>query len=270
MKNPIRTHYSNLPRFDKALLGYIDKYSCLNLSDKTKLNRRTIKKLVEGKSNLLRLDPLKVAMLYKTVFKVPDIKDAIEMLPVKVKEKLYDMYSVFLDDYTARELMDSDEKQRIEDLLRKDESYYVLFLLSFDHSGVSLTKASKVLGSKLGNALDFLLKNDLVKIDDQRVIPAVDENQFYFSPDFIRNNMQSLVDYYRVARRPLGMNYLMHKTESLTVDALKEIRDLTRQYHLKVREVAAKSENHGENPFFISLAMDTFCDIKDSNTGVLQ
>jgi len=270
VKNFIQTSTFTNNDFQKAVSGYVDNFSYRNLSAKTGINRRTISKFATGEGDVTRIDPLKIANLYKTVFRLSDIKDAIEMLPEGVKEKLYSMYSVFLDDYSARELMESDEKQRIEEILRKDESYYVLFLLSFGHSGVSLKKASEVLGSKLGSSLNFLLKQNLVKLDNQNIIPSIDENQFYFSPEFIKNNMQSLVDYFQVAKRPLGMNYMIHKTESLTVDALKELRELTRQYHMKVREIASKTENHGENPFFISLAMDTFCDTKDSNPGVLQ
>lgn len=148
----------------------------------------------------------------------------------------------------------------------KDFSKYIIYKLASNHSGVdwfSVTSLFGALGRK--KAQELMEKNHLYEKEER--LHAKDKN-FSLDLEVAASLLPELVAFYKPDTIQQGKNSFFNLSESLTVEAISEIRAIQRECVNKIYTVMSDEKNLGDIPYFTINLSEAL--VLETQTGEIQ
>lgn len=148
----------------------------------------------------------------------------------------------------------------------RDQTKYLIYKLAANHNGTDLMSIVDNFGSLGKRKADELKKNGLLIDEDGRL--HAKEKNFSLDITIVADHLPALVQFYKPESIALERNTMFSMSESLTMDAIKEIKALQRECVMKMNAIMNKPENLGPIPYFTINLAETM--LSDSHPGDLQ
>lgn len=148
----------------------------------------------------------------------------------------------------------------------KDQTKYLIYKLAANHNGTDLMTIVENFGT-LGKRKVEEMKNCGLIIEEGERLHAKEKN---FSLDLKTSaeHLPALVQYYKPDTMAQGKNTMFNMSESLTMEAILEIKALQRECVMKMNTIMNDPKNLGMIPYFTLNLAETM--LADSYTGDLQ
>jgi len=148
----------------------------------------------------------------------------------------------------------------------RDQTKYLIYKLAANHNGTDLMTVVENFGSFGKRKVEELKQNGLLFEEGER-LHAKDKN-FSLDLTVAAVHLPALVKYYKPDSIHLGLNTMFSMSESLTSDAIKEIKTLQRECVMKMNAIMNNPMNLGSIPYFTINLAETM--LADSYPGDLQ
>jgi hypothetical protein len=166
------------------------------------------------------------------------------------------------------------ERQDLEYFITSSEESITVFILASNHNGIDLKDLQDMGGKKLINACEKLINNDIIYIENgnakSNVVNLLKGEFFRFSREALQKVIPVIIKNYNPEHSGNSRNYQYLGTETLSADFILECYQKVEELRSWYSKNAMKPENQGDNPFFLSMLMDTFTDKLISTSEVVQ
>lgn len=140
----------------------------------------------------------------------------------------------------------------------KDPVKYIIYKLSSNSSGVTKQKILELFGRHGLQVADLLTQKDYLQIDGEIYFSKI--KNFTVSQENFVTNFKLLADFIKT-QNPLTktslQSLLANYSESISVEAYKEIVQIQRKALQKIRTIMSDENSKGPIPLFLLLAIDT-------------
>jgi hypothetical protein len=148
----------------------------------------------------------------------------------------------------------------------RDQTKYFIYKLAANHNGTDLMTIVENFGS-FGVKKTEELKASGLLIEDGSRIHAKEKN-FSLDLSVAASHLGGLVQFYKPQAITLGLNTMFSMSESLTMEAISEIKVLQRECVMKMNAIMNEPSNLGSIPYFTLNLAETM--LPDSHPGDLQ
>jgi hypothetical protein len=148
----------------------------------------------------------------------------------------------------------------------RDQTKYLIYKLAANHNGIDFMTIVDNFGSHGKRKADEMRSSGLLQEIDQR-LHAKDKN---FSLDLAvaADHLPVLVQYYKPDSIAHGRNSMFSMSESLTFEAIQQIKALQKECVLKMNAIMNDAKNLGTIPYFTLNLAETM--LSDPLAGDLQ
>lgn len=148
----------------------------------------------------------------------------------------------------------------------RDQTKYLIYKLAANHNGTDLMTVAENFGSFGTKKVEEMKANGLlIQVGDR--IHAKEKN-FSLDISIAATHLPALVQFYKPMSMQQGLNTMFSMSESLTSEAIKEIKALQRECVMKMNAIMNKPENLGSIPYFTLNLAETM--LSDNHPGDLQ
>jgi hypothetical protein len=148
----------------------------------------------------------------------------------------------------------------------RDQTKYLIYKLAANHNGTDLMTIVENFGSLGKRKVDELKNSGLLILEGER-LHAKDKN-FSLDISVAAEHLPALVQFYKPESMALGRNTMFSMSESLTIEAIREIKALQRECVMKMNAIMNDPNNLGLIPYFTLNLAETM--LSDSHPGDLQ
>lgn len=227
------------------------------IARKINVSRSTFNR-IKNKKNLPQLDNLIKVVIGSGNFNV--LSEAVTHLDEELGSSLRDALSVSLRE--KDQLLPDDEMERLLD----DRDIFIAYLLANANSGVTKERLILVLGNPGLDAIDALVKRDIVSFNGEKYF--VKSNTIITrSFESIKRHISTYARFYRTAHVGKGVNYVHSLSEGLNIDGVRKKQDAHRRFHQEIQEIYRDKRNHGDIPSFSVAFCDTLTPVESFLTN---
>lgn len=148
----------------------------------------------------------------------------------------------------------------------RDQTKYLIYKLAANHNGIDLMTIVENFGS-LGKRKADELKTIGLLIQEGDRLHAKDKN-FSLDISIAADHLPALVQYYKPENIAQERNSMFSMSESLTHEAIQEIKTLQRECVMKMNAIMNEPKNLGTIPYFTLNLAETM--LSESHPGDLQ
>jgi hypothetical protein len=148
----------------------------------------------------------------------------------------------------------------------RDQTKYLIYKLAANHNGTDMMSVVENFGS-FGKRKVEEMKQIGLLIEEGERLHAKDKN-FSLDLSIAADHLPALVKYYKPESIHLELNTMFSMSESLTSEAIKEIKALQRDCVMKMNAIMNDPKSLGSIPYFTINLAETM--LPDSHPGDLQ
>lgn len=148
----------------------------------------------------------------------------------------------------------------------RDQTKYLIYKLAANHDGTDLMAVVENFGTFGVKKVEEMKSNGLLIQEGERL--HAKEKNFSLDLNIAAQHLPALVQYYKPDSISGGLNTMFSMSESLTREAILEIKALQRECVLKMNAIMNKPENLGSIPYFTINLAETM--LTETHTGELQ
>jgi hypothetical protein len=140
----------------------------------------------------------------------------------------------------------------------KDPVKYIIYKLSSNSRGLSVKKLNELFGRHGQVSAENLLKKDYLSFSENTYFSKV--KNFTMNQENFVSNFKLIADYIKTQNPMVKTNLhalLANYSESVSVEAYKEIVSLQKKTLQKIRNIMSSDDSKGPIPLFFLLALDT-------------
>lgn len=148
----------------------------------------------------------------------------------------------------------------------RDQTKYLIYKLAANHNGTDLMTIAENFGTFGAKKAEEMKKSGLLVEEGER-LHAKNKN-FSLDLNVAASHLPALVQFYKPHTMQQGLNTMFSMSESLTAEAIKEIKALQRECVMKMNEIMNRPECLGDIPYFTINLGETM--LSESSAGDLQ
>lgn len=138
----------------------------------------------------------------------------------------------------------------------KDRMSYFIYKLAANSAGTSWVEVAELFGSTGKRKAEELLNMNVLVIDGEK-IKAIHQD-FSLDLNTASSHLPELVKFYRPESVGRGLNLMYSLSESLTEEAIQQIKNIQRDAVKATHAVMSQKENQGHIPYFTLNMCETF------------
>lgn len=148
----------------------------------------------------------------------------------------------------------------------KDQTRYLIYKLAANHNGTDLMTIVDNFGSHGKKKADELMSKNLLVEREGRLHAA--EKNFSLDITVAASHLPGLVGFYKPHTMAEGKNTFFSMSESLSEEAIQEIKQLQRECVKKMSAIMNDEKNFGDIPYFTINLAETM--LESSQRGEIQ
>ena len=148
----------------------------------------------------------------------------------------------------------------------KDETKYLIYKLAANHNGTDLMTIVDNFGAYGKKKADEMKKDGLLLEEEGRLHAR--EKNFSLDLAIAAEHLPALVQFYKPGTIAQGRNSMFSMSESLSMDAIAEIKKIQRECVQKMHAIMNDSNFFGDIPYFTINLSETM--LSESHPGDLQ
>lgn len=148
----------------------------------------------------------------------------------------------------------------------RDQTKYLIYKLAANHNGTDLMTIVENFGSHGKRKADELKTAGLLIEEGDRL--HAKEKNFSLDLSIAASHLPGLVSYYKPDSIPQGRNTMFSMSESLTHEAIQEIKKLQRECVMKMNAIMNAPESLGDIPYFTLNLAETM--LSETHPGDFQ
>lgn len=247
----------------QAMIGlYMEKNPSLTLNalaSRSNVPVTTLRRLMSGQQKN-EIAPHSVLNLVSYILREKNLNNLLTKVEASIAEFLRKHFGNFIFASESR-VYSLDLNEEL-----KDQTKYLIYKLAANHNGTDLMTIVENFGSHGKKKADEMVKKGLL-IEERQRLHAKEKN-FSIDLTIAADHLPHLVGFYKPATVAEGKNTFFSMSESLTYEAIQEIKALQRKCVMEMNAIMNKKENLGDIPYFtINLAETLLC---EGETGDLQ
>ena len=158
----------------------------------------------------------------------------------------------------------SGEKDSSQSILTKERAHliysrvaYHVFHLASTKNGTTREDIQRILGEQGLESLEQLLSHQLLNEEHGQI--SNPSKEFYISctEDALRM-MQNSLEIFDTSLIGTDAAALSHQSESINIDGLRKLKELTYEYTTKISELKKDPQYEGDIPFYVTTALNVF------------
>lgn len=196
------------------------------------------------------LAPHNVLNLASYVLKEKSLAELLKKVHPTIKEYLEGHFGQFIFANNQR-VYDVDLNEVL-----KDQFFYFIYKQAANHNGTTYMDIIEMFG-RIGEAKANELKDMGLLIEEGNRLHAKSKN-FSLDLKVATSHLPELVRFYKPETLGMGLNLFYSLSESMSKDAITEIKDIQREAVKKISAIMNDPEKMGEIPYFTLNLAETF------------
>lgn len=251
---------SEMPNFGSYLKEKINEYcsrdnkSYSMLSRYTAIDRRTLKK-IDKDYDLSLLSPSKVVKLVNVTCNEnnTDVFNRYKNELINTSDSFEQFFNIF----SAESISTSNTEELALTRIATDDLLMKLFSVASTSSGLSTKQAIAIAGQKAEDKLIELVGYNSIEEKNGKFY-STNRNKVYFPIESQPSILRILGENYNPNNRGQQRAIGTHDIESINKEAMKEIHKILANAREQVIKILEHPTSRGNNPFFISIVMESF------------
>lgn len=257
------THESDLIESLQSMISsYMSKNPQLTLNalaQRSSVPVTSLRRLMNGQQKN-EIAPHSVLNLVSYVLREKSLSVLIEKLEPAVAEFLKKHFGHFIFS-SPKHTYNVDLNNEL-----RDQTKYLIYKLAANHNGTDLLTVVENFGSHGKRKADEMIKQGLLTEEGGRL--HAKEKNFSLDLTVAASHLPALVQFYKPENIGQGLNTMFSMSESLTPEAVAEIKALQRECVMKMNGIMNDPAKLGNIPYFTINLAETM--VSDSLPGDLQ
>ncbi len=244
------------------IASYLEKNPSLTLNAfaaRSQVPVTTLRRLMSGQQKN-EIAPHSVLNLVSYVYREKNLSVLIEKTETVIAEFLRKHFGAFIF-ASEKRVYSLDLNQEL-----RDETKYLIYKLAANHNGTDIMTIIENFGTLGKKKAEEMLSKGLLVEGGARL--HAKEKNFSLDLTVAASHLGALVDFYKPAAMAEGTSTFVSMSESLSLEAIQEIRKVQCEAVLKIHALMNDQKNFGEIPYFTINLAETM--LAEAQTGDLQ
>jgi hypothetical protein len=229
------------------------------LASRSNIPVTTLRRLMNGEQKN-EIAPHSVLNLVSYIHREKNLQALLQKLEQSIADFLRRHFGHFIFSSESR-VYSIDLNQELQ-----DQTKYLIYKLAANHNGTDLLTITENFGSFGKKKAEEMQQTGLL-LESEGRLHARDKN-FSLDLSVAASHLPALAGLYKPERVADGHNSFFSLSESLTQEAIAEIRTVQRQCVQRIHEIMSASENLGEIPYFTLNLSETL--LSEHHLGEMQ
>lgn len=213
--------------------------------------REYVRKLAKGEIREDKLDQEQVLRILSVLSNKKKLTEIANSFDQNIKIYLKNAFEILFENNFE---ISSEE---VNNIIQKDETAAVVYILAANHGGVSVKMLLDILGNRGLIKAEELVQNNILIKDSNHFM--LNENKVVsFSMATAKCIFTIFSKFFNQKHLGQNRNHLIVLTESLSPKALSKKKEIYKRFNAELNEFNSDKNNHGTEPSFDICMMDTF------------
>ena len=241
-----------ISQLQQLINNYLEKYSQVSLNalaTRSNIPVSTLRRISLGQQKG-DIAPHTVLNLASYLLKEKNLTDLLKKVDPVIKEYLEKHFGQFIF-ASEKRVYDVDLNSYLQDQHR-----YFIYKLAANHNGTSLMEVMELFGRQGEIKVQDMLNLELIFEEGGRL--HAKDKDFSLDLKVASSHLPELVRLYKPETLGQGLNLLYSMSESMTKEAITEIKNIQREAANKIAALMDNKNNKGDIPYFTVNLAETF------------
>lgn len=257
---PSRSSVSELLRaMVKEYLAKHPRITVQALAARAQVPVTTLRRLLQDEART-EVAPHTILNLCSYMQREKNVGKLLAGLPPELREHLQKVFGAFVFTGSEERVFSLDLNEVL-----KDRTNYFIYKLAANHKGTDWREIQELFGARGVKKAEALLDTGIL-VREGELLKAQHQD-FGLDLKTAAGHLPELVSFYKPEALGQGLNLMYSLSESLTEEAVKEIKDIQREAAKATHAIMANPQKQGHIPYFTINLCETFL---NPPYGVLQ